>query len=125
MYEAISTVRTRPFGAGVDPHFFTDPASMADAAAGIADHLVVSVPVLDTDVVRRRVDAYLRELRELDDEVEATLAPIPDEHRVLVTNHDVFGYFADRYGFEVVGVVVPGGGTSGGVSGGAWRIWPR
>ncbi len=36
---------------------------------------------------------------------------VPAEDRLLVTDHDVFGYFADRYGFEIVGVVVPGGST--------------
>ena len=40
-----------------------------------------------------------------------TLDRVPAERRKLVTNHEVFGYFADRYGFEVLGVVVPGGGT--------------
>jgi zinc/manganese transport system substrate-binding protein len=89
----------------VDPHFFTDPDRTADAAEGIAAFLEAEVPGLATD------DGYVAELRALADEVEATLAPIPEADRVLVTNHEVFGYFADRYGFEVVGAVVPGGGT--------------
>jgi len=29
----------------------------------------------------------------------------------MVTNHEAFGYFADRYGFEIIGVVIPGGST--------------
>ncbi len=37
---------------------------------------------------------------------------------MLVTNHEVFGYFADRYGFELVGAVIPGGGTNDSVSAG-------
>jgi zinc/manganese transport system substrate-binding protein len=41
---------------------------------------------------------------------------VPDERRVLVTNHDVFAYFADRFAFDVVGVVIPGGATQGGAS---------
>jgi zinc/manganese transport system substrate-binding protein len=36
---------------------------------------------------------------------------VPAERRVLVTNHDALGYFADRYGFEVLGTVIPGGAT--------------
>jgi zinc/manganese transport system substrate-binding protein len=32
-------------------------------------------------------------------------------NRLLVTNHDALGYFADRYDFEIVGVVIPGGST--------------
>jgi zinc/manganese transport system substrate-binding protein len=38
---------------------------------------------------------------------------VPDERRILVTNHDSLGYFADRYGFEVVATVIPGGSTLG------------
>ena len=41
------------------------------------------------------------------------MAPIPPEKRKLITNHDALGYFADRYGFEVVASVVPGGSTMG------------
>jgi zinc/manganese transport system substrate-binding protein len=43
--------------------------------------------------------------------VEQLLAAVPPERRVLVTNHDVFGYFAERYGFEVLGAVIPAGST--------------
>src|SRR5690606_12055858 len=38
---------------------------------------------------------------------EDTLAVVPPERRKLVTNHDVLAYFADRYGFEVIGAVIP------------------
>src|SRR3546814_156138 len=96
---------------GDDPHVFTDPARMATIAEGLAADLMAAVPELDTDAGRERAAAYVAELRALDAEVAATLAAIPDERRVLVTNHDVFGYFADRYGFEVLGVVIPGGST--------------
>jgi ABC-type Zn uptake system ZnuABC Zn-binding protein ZnuA len=32
---------------------------------------------------------------------------VPEARRLLVTNHESFGYFADRYGFQVVGTVIP------------------
>ncbi len=80
---------------------------MAEAAQALADVLADEVPALDTDEFRDRAAAYVTELQELDGEVEATLAAVPAERRKLVTNHDVFGYFADRYGFEVVGAVIP------------------
>ena len=47
----------------------------------------------------------------LDGEVERTLSAVPGNRRTLVTNHEVFGYFADRYGFDVVGAVIPAGTT--------------
>ena len=51
-------------------------------------------------------------------ELEASIAiadcsPIPPERRKLVTNHDALGYFADRYDYEVVATVIPGGSTLG------------
>jgi zinc/manganese transport system substrate-binding protein len=90
-----------------DPHVFTDPARMAVATAALAEVLAAEVPALDTDRFRARAAAYVEELERLDAEVEALLAAIPAERRVLVTNHEVLGYFADRYGFEVLGTVVP------------------
>jgi zinc/manganese transport system substrate-binding protein len=94
-----------------DPHVFTDPARLRVAAEHLADELVSEVPALDTAAVDDRVDAYLASLEELDAQVEQILDAVPPERRVLVTNHDVFGYFADRYGFEVLGAIVPGGST--------------
>ncbi len=38
-------------------------------------------------------------------------ASLPAERRALVTNHHVFGYLADRYGFTVIGAVIPSGTT--------------
>ncbi len=80
---------------------------MADAAEALAAALAAHVPALDTDAFRERAAASVAELRALDAEAEATLASVPAERRKLVTNHDVFAYFADRYGFEVVGAVIP------------------
>ncbi len=101
---------------GADPHFFTDPARMAVAADGIADFLIANVEGIDGDALRTSADAYIAELNSLDSEVEEILASLSDEQRVLVTNHEVFGYFADRYDFEVVGAVIPGGSTADGAS---------
>ena len=42
---------------------------------------------------------------------EASLAVVPEGRRVLITDHDAFGYFAATYGFTVAGVAVPGGST--------------
>lgn len=104
---------------GEDPHFFTDPARMAVAAQGILDAVLEELPELDTEAVRDRAASYIGELEALDAEVARILDVVPVDRRVLVTNHEVFGYFADRYGFEVVGTVIPGGGTGESVSAGA------
>jgi len=118
VFAAVDHVDTLPAGKhadegeGVDPHFFTDPARMAAAAEALADALADDVPGLDDQAFRDRAGTYLDQLRALDAEVEATLAPVPAADRKLVTNHDVFAYFADRYGFTVVGTVIPAITTS-------------
>ena len=94
-----------------DPHVFTSPATMVLVAETIAVRLAEEVPTLDTPAYRSQVEAYVGELRALDEEVEALLSVVPPEHRVLVTNHDVFGYFAARYDFEILGAVIPAGTT--------------
>jgi len=58
-----------------------------------------------------RADAYVEELMEVHEEMEAMFATIPDANRQLVTNHDALGYLAVRYDFEVLGTVIPGSST--------------
>jgi zinc/manganese transport system substrate-binding protein len=108
--DAVDTLQLEGEG-GTDPHFFTDPARMAAAAQGIADFLVDEVPGLDTPAFARQARDTIDELHALDAEVELTLSVVPGNRRTLVTNHEVFAYFADRYGFDVVGAVIPAGTT--------------
>lgn len=98
---------------GADPHFFTDPDRMAVAAEAIAAFLADQVPALATEAGRARAADVVQGLRDLAAEVDEVLAPIPPEDRVVATNHDVLGYFAERFDLTVVGAVVPGGGTQG------------
>ncbi|MCZ7529502.1 MAG: metal ABC transporter substrate-binding protein [Acidimicrobiia bacterium] len=91
-----------------DPHFWLDPLRMARAVEIIGDRLDETDPGGGwTTRARDRADA----LRGLDAEVREILSVVPAEDRLLATDHDAFGYFADRYGFDIVGVVVPGGST--------------
>ena len=91
-----------------DPHIWTDPVAMADVVAALQPVLTeAGLDVADT------ADALLADLAALDDEVVAILADIPAESRKLVTGHRSLGYFADRYGFEQVGTVIPSISTSG------------
>jgi len=90
----------------LDPHVWMDPGRMAIAARLISAEL----EILDPDGPwPANADAYIAELESLDVEIERTLAGVTS--RVLVTNHDSLAYFADGYGFEVAGVVIPGGST--------------
>jgi zinc/manganese transport system substrate-binding protein len=92
---------------GEDPHVFTDPRRMQQAVTLLGEQLATRVTGLDTDAFRARVADYTADLGALDAEIEAMVAELAPERRVLVTNHEVLGYFADRYGFEVLGTIIP------------------
>lgn len=95
----------------LDPHVWHDPLRMAAAVPAIVDALVSADPALDAAALAERADALVADLEAVDAGVVEVLEVVPPERRFLVTSHDTFGYFADRYGFEVVGVVIPGGDT--------------
>jgi len=89
---------------GGDPHFWVDPVSMAAVVTALGE-------VLQADLgldVGARVTAVLADLEALDREVRAEVDSLPPERRKLVTGHESLGYFADRYGFTLIGAVVPG-----------------
>jgi ABC-type Zn uptake system ZnuABC Zn-binding protein ZnuA len=46
-------------------------------------------------------------LEDLDKWIQQQVARIPPQRRMIVTNHESFGYFADRYGFRIIGTIVP------------------
>lgn len=91
----------------LDPHFWTDPDRMVTGAELIAEALEEHAGVEPGDDAA----AYLDELGDLDRHLSTAFGEIPADRRSLVTNHHVLGYLADRYGFEVVGAVIPSGTT--------------
>ncbi|PPI27880.1 zinc ABC transporter substrate-binding protein AztC [Rathayibacter sp. AY1B5] len=93
-----------------DSHFWTDPGRMIDVVDSLGP-VLAALDGVDPAAVRDRTDGYRAELERLDSEMAAAFAAIPAERRALVTNHHVFGYLADRFDFDVVGAVIPGGTT--------------
>lgn len=94
-----------------DPHFWTDPSRVARAVDLIADQVVAHVDGVDAAGVKTRAAQYKGEVLAVESEMAQRFERIPQERRKLVTNHHVFGYLAQRYGFEVVGAVIPSGTT--------------
>ena len=93
-------------GHGVeDPHFWFDPLRVKLAVNDVAARLSVLDPDRG-DTYRANASAYNARLDELHAWTEEQTSAVPEENRLLVTSHDSFGYFADLYGFEVVGVVL-------------------
>lgn len=94
-----------------DPHFWTDPDRVRKVAGLIADQVVEHVDGVDEKTVRSNAEQYDEKLAELTTWMEKSFADIPEGRRALVTNHHVLGYLADRFGFRVIGAVVPSGTT--------------
>ncbi|MDE2787348.1 MAG: zinc ABC transporter substrate-binding protein [Chloroflexota bacterium] len=98
-------------GAG-DPHFWQDPRLVVHYVNQITDGLVQADPD-NAATYLDNSEAYIEELEALDAYIAETLASIPADHRVMVTFHDAFGYFGERYNMEVQAFV---GGHGGDVS---------
>lgn len=93
-----------------DPHVWTTPQNVKVWASNIAEAFAAADPV-NAEVYRKNAEAYQAELEGLDAEVIDILSVVPQEQRILVTNHEFLGYFAAHYGFKIVGVVIGGGTT--------------
>jgi zinc/manganese transport system substrate-binding protein len=103
-----------PSGSGreVDPHVWHSLRRARTMVAAIRDGLIAADPD-GADRYRANAAAYLGELARLDREVRKLVAGLPPERRVLVTNHDTFGYFAADLGFRVLGSSLPSVSTAG------------
>jgi ABC-type Zn uptake system ZnuABC Zn-binding protein ZnuA len=89
-----------------NPHFWLDPTLVAQYyVPAIRDTLVRLRPAAAASVTSS-ADAYVAALGALDKEDTAKLAAIPAGHRKLVSFHDAFPYFAQHYGFELIGVIL-------------------
>lgn len=99
-----------------DPHFWFDPVRVADGVTLIGERLAEVAPEA-TEALTANAEAYRGEVLRLHERIQEILAAVPDSNRTLVTNHDSLGYLADRYDFDVIGTVVPGGTTLAEASG--------
>jgi zinc/manganese transport system substrate-binding protein len=97
-----------------DPHIWMDPLAVRSVVEALESELVARDA--DANLLSTSIDRYLDQLDTLDGDIAATLADIPDARRIMVTNHDAFGYFADRYGLEIVGTVIPSMSTNAAAS---------
>lgn len=91
---------------GTDPHWWQNPLNAIAAVEALRDELVE----LDPDgerVYEANAAAYIAELEQLDTEIAACVDAVPAEQRKLVTSHDALGYYADRYGIDVIGAAIP------------------
>lgn len=92
-----------------DPHFWMDMDRMAAAARLIGEE----VETFGAEGYSACGEEVAASIEGAEQELLDTLAGVPDARRILVTDHDALSYFAESYGFRVIGVVIPGGSTLG------------
>lgn len=91
----------------VDPHVWLAPLNVIHWVDNI-EHVFSVLDPANSESYAQRAQDYRTQLRELDRYVRRQLDTIDNGRRVLVTNHDAFGHFADVYEFKVVGTILPG-----------------
>jgi ABC-type Zn uptake system ZnuABC Zn-binding protein ZnuA len=89
-----------------DPHFWMDPNNVIRYVENIRDGLIEADPQGSQFYVDNAA-AYVVQLQDLDAWIVEQVAKIPPSYRQLVTNHESLNYFAARYGFDVVGSIIP------------------
>jgi len=94
----------------VDPHFWLDPNLVITYVENIRDGLIEIDPTGTKDY-ETNANNYISQLIALDQWIRTKVEEIPANQRLLVTNHENLGYFADRYGFTVIGTIIPGTST--------------
>jgi ABC-type Zn uptake system ZnuABC Zn-binding protein ZnuA len=101
---------------GVDPHVWFDPTNVMVWVDNIQETLTRLDPA-NEDRYQENAQTYRDQLDELDSWIRDQVSQIPEENRYMVTDHTVFGYFAEEYGFNQVGAVIPAATTEAEPSG--------
>lgn len=92
--------------AATDPHVWLDPQNVLIWTQNIEQELSDLDPA-NAEQYAANAEAYRAELRQLDAWIEDQVSGVPAANRKLVTDHQTLGYFADRYGFDQVGAIIP------------------
>jgi ABC-type Zn uptake system ZnuABC Zn-binding protein ZnuA len=98
-------------GEAFDPHFWHAPTLAVDAVDTIEQTLAAADPA-NADTYAANAGAYVAKIDALDAELKAEFDTVPADARKMVTDHDAFGYLADRYGLTVVGAAIPSTSTA-------------
>jgi zinc/manganese transport system substrate-binding protein len=87
-----------------DPHLWTNPENIKAITLALADYLKKNLKI-DRSAQAQKMAA---EFDALDAEIKGQVQALPESKRLLVTGHESMGYFAQHYGFKLVGAIVPG-----------------
>ena len=98
-----------------DPHMWLDPSRVITYVENIRAGLAEYDPE-GAETYQANAAQYTQKLIDLDIWIKEQVAQIPPERRLLVTNHEALGYFSERYGFTVIGTVLPSVSSDASVS---------
>lgn len=99
-------IPTRQLGDVVDQHAWFNPANVAIWTDNVREVLVDLDPA-NAEQYAINALRYQGELAELDAFIEERISELDSQERKIVADHRAWGYFADRYGFEFLGAVIP------------------
>ncbi len=102
---------------GEDPHVWMNPLNVIVWVDNIAAALAAADGANAT-AYQANAEAYKASLAQLDGWIKEQVAQLPAASRHLVTDHESFNYFAEHYGFEIVGALIPSFSTLSEVSAG-------
>jgi ABC-type Zn uptake system ZnuABC Zn-binding protein ZnuA len=89
-----------------DPHMWMNPLKAINYVEQIRDGLSQADPAGKV-YYAQNATAYIARLQALDQWVRSQVNQLPVNKRLLVTNHDALGYFAQAYDFKIIGAVIP------------------
>jgi ABC-type Zn uptake system ZnuABC Zn-binding protein ZnuA len=90
-----------------DPHFWFSPMNVMHWVHEIEEALSDIDPV-NAEAYTDAAEGYEAQLKALDTEIRELIDTVPREDRKLVMDHSSLGYFADDYGFTIIGSILPG-----------------
>jgi ABC-type Zn uptake system ZnuABC Zn-binding protein ZnuA len=94
-----------------DPHIWHDPRNAKIMVQNI-EKAFAAAAAADTATFERNLADYSAKLDALDADIAKKINALPADNRKLVTNHDAFGYYIDRYQLTFVGSIIPSFDTS-------------
>ena len=87
-----------------NPHLWTNPP-MARNYASITAGVLAAADPANADYYRDNAARYEARIDELDERMAAATASMDPANRELLTYHDAYAYFAQHYGWRVIGAV--------------------
>ena len=100
-----------------DPHWWHDLTNLEAATTEVETTLIAADPAAK-DQITANADAYRAKIKKVDEQIRACLNKVPANERLIVTDHDAFVYFTERYGVTSKGAVFPSTSTQGQASAG-------